>query len=157
MTAKQSETAEALKRLNGNYIYFKPKRYLNKRGSIVKMALTALILPIRMGMDDRVAPKMHMRLRRGWKFVEAIKHDPDLGKHVAGKDQIGDSGWHRLVWNGYFDEASPEMKLYLHDVKLKEAYQTTQREQRISNDKHQQATSRVRDLNRKIGKRGTAR
>ena len=156
MAATPAETAEALERLNGNYIYFRTQELMeacNKKASF-KVQLATLAKSLRQEFFheelttknlDPDSPCFAMRLAR----------DDRLKKHVAG--HLSERDWKRLGYYNFFSEDSPYMQLYLHDVRLKNEYELVKQEQRESSLKYQKIDNKARNLNRKVGKRGWKR
>ncbi len=157
MTASQEETKEALERLNGDYIYFHPKEYLIKREVArknrplhckVRRAFTAIFSKEPIKVADGTLEL---------DVIQKLQSDSQFGKHAAERDKLSDDDWHRLLCVGYFRSDSPYMRLYLHDVRIKEAYEAAKQSQEKNNLKHQKADDRARNLNRRVGKRRMTR
>lgn len=157
MTAKQDETEEALERLNGDYIYFRPKEYLIKEEAAwenrpwhykIRRVLTAVFSK---------QPVKAVDATLDLDLIQRLREDSQFGKHVAGKDNLSDDDWRHLLYTGYFHSNSPYMQLYLHDVRISKAYEAAKHAQEKDNLKHREADNKARNLNRKVGKRGMTR
>lgn len=162
MIATSDETAEALERLNGNYIYFDAQKLWEdyKKKTSFKAQLASVAKNIRQGAFNE-EPSLNQQLKRNrlkvgsLNFAMHLAHDGQLKRHIAG--HLSETDWERLGSYGFFSNNSPYMKLYLHDVQLKETYEATKRDRKESNLKHQKADDRARNLNRRVGKRRMTR
>lgn len=162
MSKTPDETVEALERLNGDYIYFDTQKLWEdyKKKTSFKAQLVGVAKSIRQGTFNE-EPSLNQQLKRNslkvgsLNFAMHLAHDGQLKRHIAG--HLSETDWERLGYYGFFSNNSPYMKLYLHDVQLKETYEATKRNRKESNLKHKKADDRAHNLNRKVGKRRMTR
>lgn len=156
------ETAKALERLNGDYIYFDAQKLWEdyKKRTSFKAQLASVAKNIRQGAFNE-EPSLNQQLKRNslkagsLNFAMHLAHDGQLKRHIAG--HLSETDWERLGSYGFFSEDSPYMQLYLHDVRLKNEYELVKQEQRENSLKYQKIDNKARNLNRKVGKRGWKR
>lgn len=159
MTATSDETAKALERLNGDYIYFRPQEIWEdyKKMTSFKKTFAKLFKGLYRALlfDEPSAHQLvesKAKQQGSYFFSLQLAHNDRLKKHIAGK--MSEEDWKWLGVHGFFSDDSPYMKLYLHDIRLKKAYDATKRAQKENNSKYQKASNKVHNLNRKVGKKG---
>ena len=144
------ELHEALNRVNSDYIYFRPKIAAEKlrRQSSLTESVQNLVLIVRSSINDRQQDDY-----AAYEFMADLQMEPSLRKHVENIDLVTDSEWTLLLDHGYFTDKNPEMKLFKHDAGLFRWYRCQNIERYKLLLKMNKATNRLRDQNRKVGKR----
>lgn len=153
-----AETAKALERLNGNYIYFRTQELMeacNKKTSLKAQLATIAKGFLQELLHEEPTSTHSMFDLSSLCFATRLAHDDQLKRHIAG--HISETDWKWLGIHYLFSEDSPYMQLYLHDVRLKREYEATKKRQRENSLKHQKADNKAHNLNRKVGKRGMTR
>lgn len=87
-----------------------------------------------------------------------------MKRHIADYGDVNAAEWFILIAQGYFENSNPDMVRLNDDFYLIDSYRrdSIEKEKRAKTERAKRrayslATSRVHDLNRKVGKRETAK
>ena len=87
-----------------------------------------------------------------------------MKRHIADYGDVNAAEWFVLIAQGYFENSNPDMVRLNDDFHLIDSYRrdSIEKEKRVKSERtmrgaHRLATSRARDLNRKVGKRRMTR
>lgn len=155
MAVSREKAAEALKRLETNYKYFYPKEVLGKgKYRLLPATLQTFKLVL--------TPRGWEQITQGIRCVNPRR--TLMKRHIADYGDVNAAEWFILIAQGYFENSSPEMARLNDDFHLIDSYRRDgiEKEKRVKSERamrgaHRLATSRARDLNRKVGKRGITR
>lgn len=152
MTVSREKAAEALKRLDTDYKYFYPKRVLGKGKYRL---LPATLQTFRLVLT----PRGWEQIAQGMRCVNPRR--TMMKRHIAGYGDVSATEWFILIAQGYFENSNPDMARLNGDFHLIDSYRrdSIEKEKRAKTERAKRrayslATSRVHNLNRKVGKRG---
>ena len=155
MTVSRGEAAKALKRLETDYKYFYPKEVLGKgKYRLLPATLQAFKLVL--------TPHGWEQITQGIRCINP--HRTLMKRHIADYGDVNAAEWFVLIAQGYFENSNPDMAQLNDDFHLIDSWRQNSAgsgnhmglEQTV-HKAHRLAINRVRNLNRKVGKRGTAK